>query len=206
MRDLPSFFSLWNNYPTRFGEGAVDSDELFRAIGGKVAAISPTNTCCIRLSLTLIRCGHPIPRAFKGVSTIPGERNGEWYIPKLSHMITYLTHAYFKPKIDHSTRGFRKPPDGFRQRGIIAFWWGYTGDSSTGHIDLWDGSHRAGVKYLVPPGDPKRVKTKTLPSIDEGHLVDQYWTDATKLYLWPAVSALKCCRPDSHRRLESIAR
>jgi hypothetical protein len=190
MRNLPSFFCLVHNYPVRLGTGEISGSQVCRGIGGEVAKHCPVNTCCIRMSLALNRCGHPISGSVRGVATVPGGRNGELYIFSLSQMITYLTKVYFKPKTAVSRNGFMEPPAGFRQRGIIVFWWGHSStDSSTGHIDLWDGTNRAGTQGIVPPGDPKRTSTRTLPDLKPDGLTDQMWTDARKLYLWPAVSA-----------------
>ena len=58
---LPSFASLWQNYP----RDALDA--VKRMIGGEVDSPDIKNTCTIRLSRALNYSGHPVPARYPGL-------------------------------------------------------------------------------------------------------------------------------------------
>jgi Type VI secretion system (T6SS), amidase effector protein 4 len=118
MDRLPSFDSLWHNYP--LGEAATVKSQ----IGGHVNATWIDNTCVIRLCHALNYSGFRVhPDA--GLHTISG-KDGYQYGYRVSEFKPYLEHHFGPPT---SVGG---------QRGII--WFDLPGHAGwTGHFDLWDG-------------------------------------------------------------------
>lgn len=119
MLRLPSFNSLWANYPNG------TPDEVKSLIGGNINMSWVTNTCVIRLCYALNRCGVRITEG-NGLHTARGG-DGYRYGFRVSEFKDWMTSHY-------------GPPQKFTGsgHGIIMFdvhvW-----NDATGHFDLWDG-------------------------------------------------------------------
>ena len=125
---LPSFSSMWTNYPFPGGSSSAAKAK----IGGNVNMGWITNTCVIRLSYCFNKSGHPIPNGYPGLNTARGG-DGKRYAYRVREFKTFLERKY--KYADAS--GDRSAVDG--KRGIIMFdvagW-----SDATGHFDLWNGS------------------------------------------------------------------
>lgn len=127
---LPSFTSMWANYPPDHDASAVK-----KAIGGKVDAGWIENTCTIRLSRAFNYSGQPIPRSHPGLSVVSGG-DGMWYAFRVREMRRYLESRYGQATFQANG------PEAFLhakgKQGIIMFdvvgW-----SNATGHFDLWNG-------------------------------------------------------------------
>jgi hypothetical protein len=190
---LSNFHKMWLTHPEYEGARAIPSPAFKTKIGGAASTLG-ANTCCLRLSWTLNRCGHPIPAQFPGVAIYRGGRKAdEYYIAAVSQMIRYLDAVYGKSlqAVATGPHGFNEPPKHFRQAGILVFWWG--GPLPQGHVDLWDGEICCGHKHEIYPskGGAAGMGTaaKRMPSIDRDRLICSHWYNAKKLHLWPAVMA-----------------
>jgi hypothetical protein len=120
MEHLPSFSSLWANYPNG------DPDAVKSMIGGHVNATWITNTCVIRLCYALNHSGYHV-HGDSGLHVVSG-KDGLMYGYRV---------AEFKPYLEHHFGAPRRFGTG-AQTGIICFevhgW-----SDATGHFDLWDG-------------------------------------------------------------------
>ena len=163
MPTLQSYSTLWWNYPDYFFH--PDSAQVKKSIGGNVDASWITNTCAIRLSRALNYSGVPVPRRFVGLKTVRGG-DGKRYAFRVREMRTWLQHALGKPTFDHrKTRG--APFDKTQlasMTGIIGFDIAFS--DATGHLDLWGGGSFS-----------SEYKTS-----------ENYWTGATRISLWKAIS------------------
>jgi hypothetical protein len=117
---LPSFNSLWTNYPN--GEAA----EVKSLIGGAINLAWVTNTCVIRLCYALNRCGFHIHDGM-GMHTARGG-DGYRYGYRVSEFKTFMENN-FGPASKFTGGG----------QGIICFDVSVWSDA-TGHFDLWDGT------------------------------------------------------------------
>ena len=120
MSRLPSFATLWDNYPN--GEPAA----VKAVIGGHVDAAWITNTCVVRMCYALNHSGAPIHSA-AGLTTIRGG-DGFVYGFRVSEFKRYMTDVYGHPQ-----------PFGAGMQGIICFDVSVWSDA-TGHFDLWNGT------------------------------------------------------------------
>jgi len=120
MAHLPSFETLWNNYPNG------DPDAVKAMIGGHVNATWITNTCVIRMCYALNHTGYHVHPAF-GLHTISG-KDGLQYGYRVSEFKRYMEANFGPPEAFTSS-----------QRGIICFDVSVWSDA-TGHFDLWDGA------------------------------------------------------------------
>lgn len=137
MASLPSFESLWSNYPNDH-----DPEAVKRMIGGRVNLPWITNTCTIRMSYALNRSGSPIPKRHPLLSTVAGG-DGYWYAFRVRELRRYLEHDFKAPDVT----GTAKSKDDFHGReGIIMFdvegW-----SDATGHFDVWNGSATKHAQY-----------------------------------------------------------
>jgi hypothetical protein len=119
MAQLPSFASLWNNYPNG------DPDAVKAMIGGHVNATWITNTCVIRMCYALNHSGYLV-HPTGGLHTISG-KDGLQYGYRVSEFKRFMEANF-------------GPPEAFNasQQGIICFDVSVWSDA-TGHFDLWDG-------------------------------------------------------------------
>lgn len=131
MAALPSFSSLWTNYPNG------SSSAVKQMIGGNVNMGWITNTCVIRMSNAFNKSGTPIPNGHGGLATARGG-DGKRYAYRVAEFKKYLESEYKMPDISGSSQG-----DFSGHAGIIMFdvqgW-----SDATGHFDLWDG---AAIRY-----------------------------------------------------------
>lgn len=138
MLRLPSFSSLWANYPHGEAE-AVKS-----LIGGNVNASYITNTCVIRLCYALNRSGVRVSGSHSMVTVQGGD--GYRYGLRVREFRDWMENKFGPPQ-----------EFGGGGQGIIMFdvhgW-----SDATGHFDLWDGAQcahqgyfdRASATYLWP--------------------------------------------------------
>jgi len=139
---LPSFASLWQNYP----RDALDA--VKRMIGGEVDSPDIKNTCTIRLSRALNYSGHPVPARYPGLWVASGA-DVMWYALRVRDMRCYVEARYGPPAFhwpgaegaDEEIAHDRRTPF-LRHRGIILFLADFT--NATGHFDIWDG---IGVRF-----------------------------------------------------------
>jgi hypothetical protein len=122
MHRLPSFNSLWTNYPNGSPE------EVKALIGGHVNATWIVNTCVIRLSYALNKSGFHIPSGAAGLTTVSG-KDGLRYAFRVSEFDHFM-HNQFGPPIKFGSGG--------SQTGIIMFKVHWA--DASGHFDLWDGA------------------------------------------------------------------
>lgn len=161
MAQLHGYSALWNEYPDYLNY--PDSKEVKAMIGGNVNADWITNTCAVRLSRALNYNGAPVPSNFAGLKTVKGG-DGKRYGFRVREMNKWLTFALGKPDFDHK----KKRGDAFSKdtivamKGIIGFDIAFA--DATGHLDLWDGN--------------------TFSS--EYHMSVNYWTAATRIWMWKA--------------------
>jgi hypothetical protein len=132
---LPSFGSLWANYPLG------SSEEVKRKIGGNVNASWITNTCVIRISYAFNKSMAPIPNGWAGLTTVKGG-DGKRYAFRVREFQPFLTGKYGAPDVSGTTQ------EAFNgKKGIIMFdvqgW-----SDATGHFDLWNGSHARNSEYF----------------------------------------------------------
>lgn len=161
MASVPAFTKLAKNFPYKpkaltpdrtgpipAGAYIGTNQQLVEAIGGDLlkslsnvyADLNQMNTCAVRLSYCLNRCGSDITRVanvrmFKGA-------DGKYYTISADEMITYLRTKYGKgvlifdgdKKADKEWRGAVKPP----VQGIFGYdWQGRIADfGATGHVDI----------------------------------------------------------------------
>ena len=128
----PAFMKLRENY---YSVAAVDQATLFREIGWQdlIGKDSFANTCAIRISLALIKCGVRL----KGRMTInKGPFKGAWIEPGQARLANMLASpsmfgAPEKFAKDEATAGIGN------RMGIVAFFRipGYLGGAG-GHIDI----------------------------------------------------------------------
>jgi len=162
MATLHSWGPLWNEYPDYLN--FPDSGEVKKMIGGEVDASWISNTCAIRLSRTLNYNALPVPGKLAGLLTVRGS-DGKRYALRVRETRAWLLNALGKPPFDHK----KKEGSAFDKsalaamKGIIGFDISFA--DATGHFDLWDGS--------------------TFSS--EYHTSKDYWTAATRIWLWKAV-------------------
>lgn len=143
MLSLP-FRVLMNHYPRK---RQVDHDALFREIGWDDLIKNPSfeNTCAMRVSLALIRCGVAIPDGRMPIKT--GPHKGKLIEPgqaKLSHILARASMFGNPEKF-----GPTKAVDGIGSRsGVVSFWHLIPGLYEGGHIDLvspdFGGVHECG--------------------------------------------------------------
>ncbi len=128
MLRLPSFQSLWNNYPN--GE----ADEVKSLIGGNINLPWVTNTCVIRICYALNRCGVRVHDG-GGMHTARGG-DGYRYGYRVSEFKVWMENHF-------------GPPEKFSgsQKGIIMFDVDVWSDA-TGHFDLWDGMQARHQAYF----------------------------------------------------------
>lgn len=187
MKPLPGIYALRHNYPSY---AQLPSVRFKAMVGGTAGGQGDPDTCALRMSWTLNKCGYPIPARFAGAYILPGRDLHEYYMLRISDLIKYLTAEYCTPLSAKSTTGWSKPPQGFRAAGIICFWWGAAG-SANGHIDVWDGSTRAGDPALITPGAGAFDRsTLHRPGQPVESFTDHYWHNAREIYLWPAGKAV----------------
>lgn len=201
MKNLPVFFDLWKHYPPYEGPNAIESPKFKRKIGGEAGRQNDPDTCAIRISYTLNKCGHRIPDNYyikykkKNAYILSGKNRNDFYFMRIEELIDYLTIEYFKPKSAKSKNGFKRPPEGFRQRGILCFWWGGHGGNK-GHMAVWNGSSCAGKKALIYPGEATTT-ARTIPALGREGIYDSNWFNTRELYLWPAPGII--VKPVKHR-------
>lgn len=164
MATLPSYASLWNEYPDYINYHQPET--VKKLIGGAVDAAWITNTCAIRLSRTLNYNKIPVPSRFAGMSTVKGG-DGKRYAFRVREITPWLEHTLGKP--NHETR--KKRGDAF-DKSVLASMSGIIGfdikfADATGHLDLWDGSVFS----------------------DEAYVTTNYWTAATRIWLWKAITS-----------------
>ncbi len=127
MAGLPTFTSLWTNYPNG------TSSEVKAKVGGNINMAWVTNTCVVRMSHAFNKSGAPIPSSHAGLSTARGG-NGGRYAYRVTEFKKYLDSVYKSPDI---TGAGESAVTG--KQGIIMFdvqgW-----SDATGHFDMWDGS------------------------------------------------------------------
>lgn len=128
MERLPTFSSLWANYPTG------DSTTVKALIGGNVNLPWVTNTCVIRICYALNRCGVRITEG-DGLSTARGG-DGYRYGYRVSEFKVWMERNY-GPAQRYSGG----------QKGIICFDVDVWSDA-TGHFDLWDGTQARHKSYF----------------------------------------------------------
>ena len=119
MDRLPSFNSLWANYPN------AEPDAVKAMIGGHVNATWITNTYVIHMCYALNHAGFSI-HGDAGLTVISGS-DGYRYGFRVSEFKRYMEHHF----------GPAQPFTG-SQQGIICFDVSVWSDA-TGHFDLWDG-------------------------------------------------------------------
>jgi len=120
MLRLPSFNSLWTNYPNG------QADEVKALIGGNINMAWVTNTCVIRICYALNRCGIRVTEG-DGLHTARGG-DGYRYGFRVSEFKVWMENRFGPPE-----------KFGSGQQGIIMFDVNVWSDA-TGHFDLWDGS------------------------------------------------------------------
>jgi len=152
--------TLWNEYPDYI---LYTSTEVKADIGGTVNESWITNTCAIRLSRTLNYNHIPVPVGFTGMSTIKGG-DGKRYAIRVREMEKWLRFILGKPDFEivkkEGTPFDKSQLSGMK--GIIGFNIRFA--DATGHLDLWDGSQFS----------------------SEQKMSRDYWTAATKIWLWKA--------------------
>lgn len=132
------FIDLQQNFPNELLQ------DLYKNLGGewptKINDPAWRNTCCVRISISLNKSGHPIPNAKKEAITGDGKN----IIIKVLSMKKHLESS-----IGLSTWGMSKQPgipitknDLPNFSGIIAYHVGW--DDATGHFDLWTGNSFVG--------------------------------------------------------------
>lgn len=137
MRSLPPFTEMFRNF---LSVPVVSREELFQTIGwGDLVGNSAyADTCAVRMSYALIRCGYRLPGrmpvksgSFRGALIEPGQA-------KLSVM---LAGSYAKP--EKFQNGASAKSGVGKRRGIISFFGVYGARTDGGHIDLVDGGDLA---------------------------------------------------------------
>ena len=143
-RSLTDFDRMWQAYPNPDGT----AEEAKKTIGGNADVAWITNTCVLRVSRSFNYAGHPIPRGYPGLETLPGA-DGLRYAYRVEEFRRYLLAEYGAPDLAHEGREPSAPmPDDLRgRRGVICFLVSNWGDA-TGHMDLWDGLRCAHKDYF----------------------------------------------------------
>lgn len=166
MAKLPKFDALDAHYPDYVNFPLPDA--VKKLVGGAANEAWITNTCAMRMSRTLNYNGIPIPAAFPGLNTVAGA-DRKRYAFRVRELHAWLAVALGKPDFDRRKR----QGDSFDPKaalggmtGIIGFDIHFT--DATGHFDLWDGSDFTESKA-------------GLASVD-------YWTTATRIWLWKAAT------------------
>jgi hypothetical protein len=161
MANLHSYSALWDAYPDYGNYPTPESVKTL--VGGDVDDDWIKNTCAIRLSRTLNYNGLPIPATFAGLHTVKGG-DGKRYAFRVRELHGWLDHVLGDPDFDVT----KKQGDAFDKtqlaslKGIIGFDIHFA--DATGHFDLWDGSVFS----------------------DEAQAIHNYWTMATRIWLWKA--------------------
>ncbi|MCF1459306.1 MAG: type VI secretion system amidase effector protein Tae4 [Shewanella sp.] len=127
---MTTFSALQRNYPKE------NRSRLYNALGGEwpnlVDDPNYVNTCAIRMSITLHKCGIAIPTKYK--EAVAGD--GRALIIKVKTMWEFVNE-----KFGEFSWGMSKPEGAEltlpARKGIIGYHAAYS--DATGHFDLWDG-------------------------------------------------------------------
>ncbi len=141
MARRPSFFTMWSNFATIYGDGKLTT--VGNKIGGKVqenivlAEKNPllgfNNACAICMSYSLNYSGIVITHGLW--KTVSGADKKQ-YIYRVTDLLIFLTQTFGKPD---KTILNPKPSDFSGVKGILIFnvqgW-----NNASGHATLWDGN------------------------------------------------------------------
>jgi Type VI secretion system (T6SS), amidase effector protein 4 len=153
----PPYALLRSKYPDR---RSVSSEELYQWIGHPKLLTTPgwENTCGIRMSLALVRCGIHITPARLLVTA--GECKGRILEPGQANLSLFLLRAWGVPEKYKGGPIAAKGIDG--RRGVISFY------------HLWGASDRQGHIDMVAPDTINQLACEE----------DCYWS-STDVWFWP---------------------
>jgi hypothetical protein len=133
---LPDFGQMWNLYPTE------EKSNLFESIGWSDVLNNPNylNTCSVRMSICLIRCGIHLPAwASDNIHNPKHQYNKARIIPEHEKLSRYLEHLWGPPEKFINGEKENLP----QKSGVISFFKiqgyylnGQDSRSLGGHIDL----------------------------------------------------------------------
>jgi hypothetical protein len=133
----PIFSVLKNNYSSN---KKISREALYQELGWEelISNALYTNTCAIRVSLALVKCGIPLRG---GLAVQKGVYRGKRIEPGQARLAKMLAEPAFFGKAEAFPRDEAMARIGSR-RGIVAFWSipGYM-NGRGGHIDILDGAH-----------------------------------------------------------------
>jgi hypothetical protein len=127
----PPYAALRSKYPDR---RSVSTEELYLWIGHPehITEVGWENTCAIRMSLALVRCGMHVPG--DRLRVLAGECKGHSLEPSQAKLSRFLIQVW------GAAEKFQGGPEATKgignRRGVISFYhlWGAT--DRQGHIDL----------------------------------------------------------------------
>jgi hypothetical protein len=122
---------LRSKYPDR---RSVSAEELYQWIGHPELAttVGWENTCGLRMSMALVRCGVPVSPG--RLRVMAGECKGKMLEPGQANLSRFLLHAWGVPEKFNGGTAAQKGIG--NRRGVISFYhlWGST--DRQGHIDM----------------------------------------------------------------------
>lgn len=156
----PTFASAWAA-AQRIYDPTNSGARVAAIIGGQVAYNinhpDPTlrwgNTCAVRVSYALNRCGTHIPR-IRGKTVSGADKN--WYFYRIDDVIHFLSQIWGKPEAVVSL----PPPGGgpiAGKKGLLVFQISGFADAK-GHATLWDGKNCYDKCYFNAPGVAYRAE------------------------------------------------
>lgn len=142
----PTFQRAWANYPKA---GSVTREQLFREIGwdSLIGNANYDNTCAIRISVCLLRCGVMI-RSSAGMKALKGPLKDMPIEIGQPQMTEQLVEMWGEPDVEVASSEAREAIGGMD--GIASFD-GITGylNGRGGHIDVIDGTQTSSTRgYL----------------------------------------------------------
>jgi hypothetical protein len=127
----PTYSELRTKYPDR---RSVSGEELYQWIGYPSYATDPRylNTCAVRMSLGLVRCGVPISPGRLRVRA--GECKGKMLEPGQANLSRILVRLWGEP--EKYKGGFAAKKGIGNRHGVVSFYRLWSPTDQQGHIDM----------------------------------------------------------------------